>query len=156
MDRDRTPNVTSIAHLKGHVDESGEAVTVNLPRRRKRRKGYRDHVGLVDFGNMARLRLNGSEMRILYAICSFIPEKAGRDAFCTQKEIADLIGVHHNNVASSIRRMAARHVVWRVRNGRYQVSAWLAYNGDFDSWNMEVENDEEPIWEIDWRTGVVG
>lgn len=150
-------NVVSIAHLRGVVDETGQAVTIRAPRRRKRRKGWRDSVSLVDIGLMNRLELSGLETRVLFAVMSFVPEKGGADAFCTQREVAEKMGVPQQSVARAMNVLQERRLIAKIRNGRWHVNTWLMYNGDFDSWNAEAEQDPEPIWMkgVDGETGEV-
>lgn len=145
-------NVTSIAHLKGKVDETGQQVTIQAPRRRKRRKGWRDRVGLVDMDVMVKLELTGLDYRVLFGLMSFIPEKGGCDAYCTQRELADKLGIHQPTVSKILKQFQERYIATRVRSGRWHVNAWIVYNGDFDSWNMEAEIDPEPIWVRDVNT----
>lgn len=143
---EKPSNVTSIAHLRGTVDETGQSVTIRAPRRRRRRKGWRDSVSLTDVGLMNRLEISGLEYRVLLAIMAAVPEKGGADAFCTQKEIADRLGVAQQSVARAMNTLQERRIIMRIRNGRWHVNTWLMYNGDFDSWNAEAEEDPEPIW----------
>lgn len=103
-------------------------------------------MSLVDIGLMTRLELTGVESRVLFAIMGAVPEKGGADAFTTQQEIAETLGIPQSNVGRAIKTLKDRRLVWRLRNGRWHVNTWLAYNGDFDSWNQEAEHDPEPIW----------
>jgi hypothetical protein len=154
----RPANVSSIARLRGKVVETGQAVEIDAPRRRRRKRGWRDSVSMVDMGNMTRLELSGTEHRVFDAIVSHIPEKGGSDAFCTLQEVADELGIAIQSVHRAVKAMRERYIIIRrtSRIGRYHVNAWLVYNGDFDSWNVEAENDPEPIWvRADPRTGEV-
>jgi hypothetical protein len=149
-------NVTSIAHLKGVVDETGQSITVRAPRRRKRRKGWRDHVSLLDIDVIVRLGLNGGETRILFAVMAHVPEKGGCDSFVTGKKIAEELGVSQQYVAGILRTLRERHIAWSTGYGQMHVNAWIMYNGDFDSWNAEAEEDPEPIWGgVDPTTGEI-
>lgn len=145
----------SIARLKGTVVETGQAVEINAPRRRKRRKGWRDRVGLVDLTLMAKLELSGLEYRVLMAVMACVPEKGGADAFCTMQEIADTLNVSPSSAARVFKGLQSRHVLTLRRQGRWHVNSWLMYNGDFDSWGAEAEQDPEPIWVrgVDTETG---
>lgn len=153
------PPVVSIAHLRGTVDATGETVTIQAPRRRKRRAGWRDHVAMADLGNLTKLELSGLEYRVLFAVMRAVPEKGGRTAFVTMEEIAEQIGSTTPSVSRAIKSLRERNIVWRPdsRIGRLNVSAWLMYNGDFDSWNMEAEKDPEPLWTrgVNTKTGEV-
>lgn len=139
-------NVTSIAHLRGKVDETGQSVTIQAPRRRKRKRGWRDHVSLVDIGLMTRLELSSLEHRVLMAVMAAVPEKGGADAFCTMREIAGAVGSPQPSVWRTMDVLQDRRILRKVRNGRWHVNAWLMFNGDFDSWNAEADLDPEPIW----------
>lgn len=154
----QSPDPVSLARYRGEVDETGQTVSVNVPRRRKRRRGWRDHVGLVDYDVMTRLELTGSEYRVLFEVLRAIPEKGGNVAFVTQGEIANRLGIRQSGVAKVMSALRKRHIVWPLRQqGRWQVNAWVAYNGDFDSWNSDAETDPEPIWirGVDADTGEV-
>jgi hypothetical protein len=154
----RSPEPVSLAKYRGEVTETGQPVTVNVPRRRKRRRGWRDHVGLVDYDVMTRLELTGAEYRILFEVLRAIPEKGGNIAFVTQQEIADRLNIAPPNVSKVMSALRKRHIVWPLKQrGRWQVNAWVAYNGDFDSWNSDAEVDPEPIWVrgVDPETGEV-
>lgn len=150
-------NVTSIARLRGKVDETGQTVSIDAPRRRKRKKGWRDRVGMIDYTHLARLEMSGLEHRILAAVMAHVPERGGREAYCTIQEIADYLQVRETSVSRAMKGLKDRHIVWLVRQGRWAVNAWLTYNGDFDSWAAEAENDPEPIWVrgVDAQTGEV-
>lgn len=132
--------------LKGQVDETGQRVSLDVPRRRKRRKGWRDKVALTDVTLLAKLELTGLEMRLLIAVMSHVPEKGGADAFCTQAELAAQLGVLQPSVTRAMKELQARQIVVSAGRGRWHVNTWLMYNGDFDSWNAEAEQDAEPIW----------
>lgn len=103
-------------------------------------------MSLIDLGLMNQLELSGLEYRVLYAVMSFVPPRGGADAFCTQKELATRLGVAQQSVARAMSTLQDRRIVRRVRNGRWHVNTWLMYNGDFDSWDAEAEDDPEPIW----------
>lgn len=140
-----------MARFRGQVDETGQPVTINVPRRRRRKQGWRDHVALVDMGLMSRLELSGNEWRILTCIMSCIPEKGGADAFVTMQEIAALTGISVPSISRTMKVMRERNIVMKTtrHTGRWHVNAWLAYNGDFESWNSQAEVDPEPIWRRD-------
>lgn len=150
-------NVTSIARLKGTVVETGQAVEINAPRKRKRKKGWRDHVSMVDVGMMQRLELTGGESRVLFALLARVPERGGAEAFAVVDDMARELDVSGSYVSKILRDLRERNVVMKVRNGKYHVNTWLAYNGDFDSWNAEVDDDPEPIWSrgVDVATGEI-
>ena len=152
-------NVTSIATLRGKVVETGQAVEIDAPRRRRRKRGWRDSVSMVDTGLMVRLEMSGLEYRIFHAVASHIPEKGGTDAFCTMQEIADQLGVAQQSVSRAMKALRERRIILKRSNriGRWHVNSWLLYNGDFDSWNAEAEDDPEPIWVrgVDAQTGEV-
>lgn len=104
-------------------------------------------MGLVDYDVMTRLELTGAEYRILFEVLRAIPEKGGAVAFITQQEIADRLHIAPPNVSKVMSALRKRHIIWPLRQrGRWQVNSWIAYNGDFDSWNMDAESDPEPIW----------
>lgn len=147
-----------MARLKGTVVETGQAVHVEAPRRRKRKKGWRDKVGLIDLEMVGKLQLTGLEYRTLIGLMSFVPEKGGVEAFCTQQELADKLGIHQPTVARVLKAFQERNIAFRVRQGKWRVSPWLMYNGDFDSWNAEAVDAPEPVWVrgVDLATGVVG
>lgn len=141
--------------MRGTVDETGQAVTVDVPRRRKRRKGWRENVNLVDIGVLNRLELSGQEYRVLFAVLLGIPEKGGNLSHITGTRIADVTGIAAPNVSVVMRSLRERHLIQPVRRGVQEVSPWLAYSGDFDSWNAEAENWPEPVWMrgVDAATG---
>jgi len=156
MEKNAVP--VSLARYRGEVLETGQAVAVNVPRRRKRRRGWRDQVSLVDMGVMTRLELSGLEARVLFAMLAAVPEKGGATAYITQQEIANRLGVHQPSVARTMKALHERNIVWPLpQRGRWQINSWLAYNGDFDSWNAEAEQDPEPVWVrgVDVNTGEV-
>lgn len=146
-----------MARLRGKVDETQQSVTIEAPRRRKRKKGWRDHVSMIDVGVMERLELSGGESRVFYCVLAHIPEKGGADAFVLAEEIAQRLGVSTSYVSKILRDLRDRRIVTKIRNGKYHVNTWLAYNGDFDSWNAEAENEPEPIWVrgADVKTGEI-
>lgn len=141
-------STVSMARFKGHVVETGQSVQVDVPRRRKRVRGQRERVALLDLNNMARLELSGLEHRILIAIMAAVPEKGGTGAFITGTEIAEKVNSTQPAVSRALRSLRDRRVILKPdgRVGRYQVNAWLMYNGDFESWAAETENTPEPIW----------
>ena len=103
-------------------------------------------MSLADWGLLSRLELTGMEFRVLAAFMSYVPEKGGATAFCTLQEVADMVGSKLPNVSKVVKDLRGRNVVWRERNGRWRVNAWLVFNGDFDSWNTDAEEDPEPVW----------
>jgi DNA-binding transcriptional ArsR family regulator len=148
-----------MARLHGTVVETGQAVQIDAPRKRKRKRGWRDSVAMIDLTAMNRLELSGGEYRVLLAIMSHVPEKGGADAKCTLQEIASEIGMALSSVSRSAKMLRERNVLLKRdrRQGRWRVSSWLMYNGDFDSWNAEVEKDPEPVWvrDVDLTTGEI-
>lgn len=148
------PNVTV---LRGET-ESGEPVAVAQPRRRRRVKGFRDRTGLIDFTFMAKLELTQYQMKVLFAVMMHVPPKGGRIAYCTQSDIARVTGIHRVDVAKTLRVLRERHIVVNKTAGQWIVSAWLMYNGDYDSWAMECDEDQEPVWmrNVNPDTGEVG
>ena len=156
--KNQTPEPVSLARYRGRVEETGQAVTMDVPRRRKRKKGWRDSVSLVDNNLMAKLELTGSEWRVLHALMAAVPEKSGSTAYVTQQEVADRTGMTQQAVSRAMKELRGRRIIGQLpQRGRWRVSAWIAYNGDFDSWNADVENDPEPIWMrgVDASTGEV-
>lgn len=150
-------NVVSFATLRGKVDETGQDVTISAPRRRKRKQGWREHVALIDFELMAKLEMTGGETRLFWTVCSHIPNRGGSEAFTTAAELASEMGVSQQYVSQVLKTLSERHIIWKLRTGKYRVSAWLTYNGDFDAFNAEAENDPEPIWVrgVDAKTGEI-
>lgn len=145
MARDES-NVVSMARVRGTVDDTGQRVTMDLPRRRKRKKGWRDSVSLVDVGILTRLELSGLESRVLWMIARHIPEKGGNEARVALAEVADKTGIHPSDVSKIVRTLRARHLLRTVRRGVHEVSPWLLWSGDFDSWNAEADKWPEPTW----------
>lgn len=145
----------SFARVRGKVVETGQAVEMDVPRRRKRKRGWRDRVGMIDYLLLAKLEMSGLESRILFAIMAHVPEKGGTDAYCTMQEIADLLGVKQTSVSRAMKALKDRHIIRLVRQGRWHVNAWLTHNGDFDSWATDADKDPEPIWVrgVDPQTG---
>jgi hypothetical protein len=139
-------DAVSLARLRGRVVDTGQAVEIDAPRRRKRRRGWRDKVGMIDYTLLARLEVTGLEGRILAAVMAHVPEKGGREAYCTMQEIADFLGVKQTSVSRAMKGLKERHILWLVKQGKWRVNAWLTYNGDFDSWGAEAEQDPEPVW----------
>lgn len=114
-------------------------------------------MSLTDNTLMARLELSGLEYRVLMAIMSHVPEKGGADAFCTVQEIADQLVIAKTSAGRAFRVLADRRIIMKIRDGRWHVNTWLMFNGDFDSWNAEVDQDPEPIWMrgVDAETGEI-
>lgn len=135
-----------MARMRGQVDETGQRVTVEVPRRRKRKKGWRDHVSQVDIGVLTRLELSGLESRVLWMIVKHIPERGGNEARCTLAEVADETGIAAPNVSRIAKTLRDRHLLRSERLGKHYVSPWLAWSGDYDSWNAEADSWPEPIW----------
>lgn len=148
-----------MVRFNGHVVDTGQSVQVEAPRRRKRVRGTRERVALLDLNNMARLELSGLEYRILIAIAAAVPEKGGTGAFITGTEIAEKVSSTQPAVSRALKSLRERRVIFKPdgRIGRYQVNAWLMFNGDFDSWAAETENTPEPIWakNVNLTTGEV-
>ena len=140
-------NVISIARLKGQVDETGQAVTVSIPRRKKK-KGWRERVGLIDLDAMNRLELSALEYKVLFAVMSAVPKTGGSVAFITVEEVARIVGSSRPSVNRTLSLLKERRIIMRDRgsSGRLRVSPWLMFNGDFSSWNVETESEEEPVW----------
>lgn len=156
MNQERRP--VSLAQYRGEVIDTGQAVKINVPRQRKRRRGWRDHVGLIDYDVMTRLELTGSEYRVLFETLRAIPEKSGSIAYITQAEIANRLNIKQPSVAKVMSDLRKRHILWPLpQQGRWQINSWIAYNGDFTSWNADAEQDPEPIWlrNVDTSTGEV-
>lgn len=150
--------VVSMASYKGRVDETGQAVTVRVPRRSKRKRGWRMHVVMLDIDVMMRLDLTGSEMRVLHAIAAHIPERGGTEARTFSWELAKELGVSQQFVSRTIKPLKDRHIIRAPYRHVFEVTPWLLYNGDFASWNAEAEEWPEPIWRrdgADVETGVV-
>lgn len=146
----------SVARLRGKVTETGQEVTIDAPRRRKRKKGWRDKVGLVDLGIMKKLELSALEYRVLFCVMDAIPEKGGCRAFVTNAEIAEEIQSTTPSVSRTLVSLRDRRIVLREGTGRLVVNPWIMYNGDFDSWDAETKDFEEPIWvRADMATGEV-
>lgn len=101
---------------------------------------------MIDYTLLARLEMTGLESRILAAVMAHVPEKGGREAYCTMQEIADYLGVKQTSVSRAMKGLKDRRILWLVKQGKWRVNAWLTYNGDFDSWSAEAENDPEPVW----------
>lgn len=146
-----------MARLRGKVVETGQAVEINAPRRRKRKRGWRDHVGMIDLGLMTRMELSGLEHRVLMAVMASVPEKGGADAFCTMQDVADLLGIKASSAGRVFKALQERRIIWKIRQGKWHVNAWLMFNGDFDSWNAEADHDPEPIWQrgVNAETGEI-
>jgi hypothetical protein len=142
---------TNVVRFRGEVDDTGQAVTVAVPRKRKRKRGWRDHVSLMDVGLMSQLELNGTEHRVLMAVMASVPERGGADARCSLTDIATSLGIAVSSVSRAMKELRDRNIVLKTSNriGHYRVNTWLAYNGDFDSWATEVEKDPEPKWRRD-------
>jgi len=155
---DRLPkNVTRISTLKGTVDSTGEAVTVQQFRTAKR-KGRRKRVSMVNVDTMMRLQLSNQEGRVLWALLSHVPEKSGTIAYCTLAEIAHDTGIHPSNVAKVVKGLRERNIVKNLRRGQWHVNSHIAYNGSFDQWTVEDDVEPEPIWHrhgVDPVTGEV-
>jgi DNA-binding transcriptional ArsR family regulator len=154
---ERDSNVVSMARMRGRVDETNQTVSIDVPRRRKRKKGWRDHVMLTDIDVMARLDMTGSEWRVLHGLMAFVQEKGGVEARVSVSELADRISMAAPNVSRIFSALRDRHIVRTLRPGVHEINPWLAYNGDFDSWNAETEKWAEPIWvrNVETTTGEV-
>lgn len=136
----------SLARLKGHVVETGQVVEINAPRRRKRKRGWREHVGMLDLELMTKLELTGGESRVFFCLLKHVPERGGAESFVFVEEIAQELGVSGQYVSQIMKRLRDRQIVFTIRQGKHRVNTWLAYNGDFESWNSEAEKDPEPVW----------
>jgi hypothetical protein len=139
-------NIVSLHTLKGSVDATGEAVTIVQPRRSKRRKGWREHVSQVDVDNMFRLEMTGSEMRVLLCLMRHVAEKGGTESRCSIAEIAAETDMRGPNVSRIMRDLRERRIVNTVRQGYHDISPWLVYSGDYESWNAEASQWPEPTW----------
>lgn len=114
-------------------------------------------MSLMDIDNMVRLELSMQEHKILFGLLAFIPEKGGGEARVTTSELADRLSMKPQNVSRGLRSLRDRHVIRTPRQSVHEVTPWLAYSGDFDSWNSEVDGWPEPIWVrgVDTETGEV-
>lgn len=101
---------------------------------------------MIDLGLMSRIELSGLESRVLMAVMASVPEKGGADAYCTMQEIAEQLEVKASSAGRVFKALQDRHIIWKIRQGRWHVNTWLMFNGDFDSWNAEAEKDPEPVW----------
>lgn len=142
-------NVASMAEYRGKVDETGQQVTVRVPRRSKRKRGWRMHVAMVDFDVLTRLELTGSEMRVLNALVRHIPERGGTEARTWTSELAEEMGVSQQFISRTIKPLRDRRIVRTPARNVFEITPWLLYNGDFSSWNAEAEEWPEPIWRRD-------
>lgn len=142
----RGENVVSLRKYRGTVDDTGQQVSITVPRRSRRKKGWREHVSLLDVDVISRLEMTGSEMRVLFALMRHVAEKGGTESRCTIAEVADEIGMKAPNVSRIMKDLRDRHVVRTIRLGYHEITPWLAYSGDFDSWNAETNLWPEPIW----------
>ena len=147
-----------MARLHGKVLETGQAVQIDAPRRRKRRKGWREKVALLDLSNLNQLELSALEYRVVFAMMEAVPEKGGNKAFITLQEIAEKVGSTTPSVSRCVASLRSRNIILKVesRVGRWAINSWLMYNGDFDSWAAESLEDPEPVWtRVDTATGEV-
>ena len=113
-------------------------------------------MSLVDIGVLNRIDLSGLEYKVLFAMLQRVPEKGGIEARVSVAEIANAIGVHPQSVSRVLKDLRGRHIVRTERVGVHQINPWIAYNGDFDSWNSESDGWPEPIWmRVDTETGEV-
>ena len=144
-----------MARMRGRVDETDQSVTIDVARRRKRKKGWRDHVMLTDIDMMAKLELTGAEWRVLHCLMAFIQEKGGVEARVSVRELSERVGIAEPNVSRMFKLLRERRIILTHRIGVHEVNPWLAYNGDFDSWSTETEKWDEPIWSrgVDVKTG---
>lgn len=149
-------NVTRMKSYRGKVDRTGESVTTQIPARSRRRRGWREHVSLIDLDTITKLDMTGSELRVLFAIARFIPERGGTEARVSITEVADTMGIAEQNVSRTFRTLRARHIVRSPRRGVHEINPWILFNGDFESWNVETSSWPEPVWErVDAKTGEV-
>lgn len=113
-------------------------------------------MGLVDLGLLKKLDLSALEYRVLFCVMDAIPEKGGIRAFVTNAEVAEMIGSTGPSVSRTLVSLRDRRIITREGTGRLVVSPWIMYNGDFDSWDAETKDFEEPIWaRADLKTGEV-
>jgi DNA-binding transcriptional ArsR family regulator len=75
-----------------------------------------------------------------------VPEKGGCESHCTLAEIAADVGVLAPSVSRVVKDLRGRNLVRTIRQGKHEINPWIAYNGDFDSWNSEAEDWPEPTW----------
>lgn len=101
---------------------------------------------LTDIDLMAKLDLTGNEWRVLHGLMAFVQEKGGVEARVSVKELAERIDMEPANVSRIFTLLRDRRVIRTLRVGVHEINPWLAYNGDFDSWNAETDKWAEPIW----------
>lgn len=136
----------SLVRFRGTVEETGQRVTMDVPRRRKRKKGWRDHVSQVDVGVLTKLELIGLEHRVLWMVVKHVPERGGNESRVSQAEVADKTGIDPGTVSKIMKALRARHLLHTERPGVHLISPWLCWSGDYDSWNAEAEKWPEPVW----------
>lgn len=150
--------VVAMSTYRGKVVETDQAVEVRVPRRSKRKRGWRMHVAMLDLDIIIRLELTGSEHRVLFGLASHIPERGGTEARTSTTELAGELGISQQYVAKVLKDLKDRRIVRCQRQMVYEISPWLLYNGDFASWNMDAETWPEPVWRrdgADLATGVL-
>lgn len=135
-----------MATARGKVVETGQDVVLSIPRKRRRRRGWRDHVSMVDVGVLGRLELSTLEYRVLFALLAGVPEKGGIESRVSNAELAETLGVAAPSVSRTMKALRDRRLVHTVRPGLHEVNPWIAYNGDFDAWGADTEKWPEPIW----------
>lgn len=114
-------------------------------------------MSMVDMGVISRVELTGGELRVLFAIAARIPQKGGVEARCSVAEVAAACEMKPQNVSKIMKDLRGRNIIRTVRVGVHEITPWLLYNGDFDSWNMETDEWPEPVYVrgVDGETGEV-
>lgn len=132
-------NTVRFTPVMGVIEDTGQAVTIQQPRKRKRIAGVRENVAMIDVDVLAKLELTAKEYRILFTLLSGVPPRGGNTSHMTMKAISDRTGIAAPNVSRAMRVFRERNIIRQVRQGIQEINPNLAYSGDFDSWSTACE-----------------
>ena len=143
---ERPDNVTPLSRKIGEVAEDGKTVMGRKGfaggRRTHTKKGHR--VAQVDLDVLMKIEMTDAEHRVFATIARYIPDRGGVEARVSVKEIAEKTGMLQPAVSRVIGNLVKRDIIFRVRQGVWEVNPHILYNGDFVEWNSVLDGYLQP------------
>ena len=126
----------TIGELVGGVIEGG----YKAPRVRHRIRRF----VLLNPDPLAEIALSATETRVLFAIIGQIPAGAGIMAGASTPMLAELLDLHASAISRAVRSLIEKQMLRRLGRGTYQVSPWIAFNGEMAEWKKCVVDWPKP------------
>ena len=102
---------------------------------------------LLDIESIDRLKLTALEWEVLHRIMRAVNGETN-EAAITVGRIATDLDRPQPSVSRALTALRDRHIVYSGAPGTFRVNAWLSFRGSNDDWNIAMDNETEPIWEL--------